>query len=273
MPTTSWFEQDTIQAIDTDDETLYILRRPGQEPVTAYWPHPLEELCPTAIRIPAYTDARAAYAVFTRSPEISTVVGGNRSGVSSRLTTKAEREERRRLKQREERLKAWRRLRPRRFLRTGRSHNKSARLSEADIRAIQWRHYVGYESLRSICRELWQEKGYASDKSMLNTVCDTLSAYGLKKRGRAEMTAHTNRLRSMRLEGETKNQFKRRRRREKGEAHGRVCLAIKTRYGQGRGARCKRPALDDGDYCRQHDPRYAEANAEILEKARASRAA
>jgi len=41
----------TIQAFDTDDDTLYVLLRPGLEPVTAHWPQPLEELCPEAKKV------------------------------------------------------------------------------------------------------------------------------------------------------------------------------------------------------------------------------
>jgi hypothetical protein len=44
----------TIQAVDTDDETLYVLRAPGEDPVVAYWPQPLLELRPDAVRVPAY---------------------------------------------------------------------------------------------------------------------------------------------------------------------------------------------------------------------------
>lgn len=45
----------TIQAVDgagEDGSTLYVLSRTGQEPITAYWPQPLLELCPDAVRIP-----------------------------------------------------------------------------------------------------------------------------------------------------------------------------------------------------------------------------
>jgi hypothetical protein len=47
-------EGPTIQAVDTDDETLYILTRPGKEPVVAHWPQPLEKLCPEAVRVAAH---------------------------------------------------------------------------------------------------------------------------------------------------------------------------------------------------------------------------
>jgi hypothetical protein len=263
----------TIQAIDTDDDTIYVLHRPGQDPIAAYWPHPLLELEPDAERIASWREPDIRQGIVVQVGPETEFARGGRETMGTTFTKRRQREERKLLKTKTEQLQLWRRRRPRRFLRTGRKHSKSARLSEADIRRIQWRHYVGYESLRSICREQWQEKGYASDKSMLNTVCDTLKAYGLRKRSPSEMTAHTNRMRSTRLEGETKNEFRRRRRRELGQAHGRVCEAVKTRYGKGRGEQCQRAALDDSTFCSNHDPRYQERNAEILEHARSSRAA
>jgi hypothetical protein len=42
----------TIQAVETGDETLYVLRRPGMDPISAYWPHPLYALEPNALRLP-----------------------------------------------------------------------------------------------------------------------------------------------------------------------------------------------------------------------------
>jgi len=44
----------TIQALETGDETWYVLRRDDLEPVVAYWPHPLLELEPDAIRISSW---------------------------------------------------------------------------------------------------------------------------------------------------------------------------------------------------------------------------
>ncbi len=44
----------TIQAVDDPESTFYVLRRPGLPDVHADWPHPLHELCPEAIRIPAW---------------------------------------------------------------------------------------------------------------------------------------------------------------------------------------------------------------------------
>jgi hypothetical protein len=41
----------TIRAVETGDETIYVLDRPGLPPLTAYWPHPLELLAPNARRI------------------------------------------------------------------------------------------------------------------------------------------------------------------------------------------------------------------------------
>ena len=254
----------TIQAVDEAESTIYILRRPGHEPVMAYWPQPLLEIAPDAVRIASWVEPDVRREGIVVSVAVEAPLDDFRSEWSVGLPG---------IRKRAERLRVWREQRHRRFLRTGRKHNKGARLSEEDIRTIQRRHYTGYESLRSICRELWQEKGYASANSMLNTLCSTLDSYGLRKRSQAEMTAHSNRMRSTRLEGEGKNEFKRRRRRELGQAHGRVCAATKTRYGKGRGERCQLAALNDSEFCRFHDPRHEESNRKILEHTRSHRSA
>lgn len=264
----------TIQAVDEPESTIYILRRPGHEPVMAHWPQPLLEIAPDAIRIQSYSepDIRHGIVVSVGSSSAFSPYAAEREERRAIAAAKREaREERKALREREARLKAWRRARPRRFLRTGRKHNKNAKLSEDDIRAIQRRHYTGFESLRSISRELWQEKGFSSPQSMLNTLCGTLDAYGLRRRSREEMVAHTNRLRSMRLPGETESEFKKRRRRERGVVHGRVCIAVKTRSGRGRGERCKKPALNDSEYCVSHDHRRMVWISEHLKQARAKR--
>ena len=41
----------TIQAVETGDETVYVLERDGMPAVCAYWPQPLEAMCPEARRI------------------------------------------------------------------------------------------------------------------------------------------------------------------------------------------------------------------------------
>lgn len=44
----------TIQAVDTDDDTFYVLREDGVPTATAPWPQMLEDLRPDARRIPSY---------------------------------------------------------------------------------------------------------------------------------------------------------------------------------------------------------------------------
>ena len=44
----------SIQAVDDPDGTIYILRRPGMDPVMAPWPQPLLLLEPTALMIESY---------------------------------------------------------------------------------------------------------------------------------------------------------------------------------------------------------------------------
>lgn len=262
----AYFDVPTIQAVDEAESTIYVLRRPGHEPVMAHWPQPLEALAPDAIRISSYSEPELRHGVVVAvSVNVTDDVFRFRGDGPSR---KEQQDERRALRERTERLKAWRRARPGRFLRTGRKHNKNARISESEIRQIQYRHYIGFESLRSICRELWREKGYASDKSMMNTLCDTLTSYGLKKRTRAEMTTHLNRQRSLRLPGETKDEYRRRKRREEGRC--RSCTAVVKAIGKRSGKPCLTPALLDSDFCWNHDPRYAEERDRLAENARAN---
>ena len=53
----------TIQAVETGDETLYVLQREGCDPVVAHWPQTLEALAPDAVRLPAHLDDDLRHAV------------------------------------------------------------------------------------------------------------------------------------------------------------------------------------------------------------------
>ena len=45
----------TIQAVDTDDDTIYVLREEGEVSACAPWPQMLEALRPDAVRVAAHT--------------------------------------------------------------------------------------------------------------------------------------------------------------------------------------------------------------------------
>lgn len=90
-----------------------------------------------------------------------------------------------------------------------------SRISPAQAQAIHIAHTHG-RSLRDISRTAWKTLGYASDKSCLGGIRYALNREGLPVRERAAATSLANRQRSTRLPGETRDEFKRRRRREHG---------------------------------------------------------
>ena len=44
----------TIQAVDWEESTVYVLRRDGLEPVVAHWPQHLLDIAPDAVRIASH---------------------------------------------------------------------------------------------------------------------------------------------------------------------------------------------------------------------------
>ena len=166
----------TIQAVDDPESTFYVLMRPGHEPVTADWPHPLLELAPDAVRLPSVTTITGHGTNYSKS-SIVVSVAMNTEWVSP--ITQERRDllaHRRRLAA----LKAWRAARPGRFLRTGRKRAKNAFVSEEELREVHSRHWVGFQSLRSISKERWQEWGYSSANTCMNSIHQAIKAYGLR---------------------------------------------------------------------------------------------
>jgi hypothetical protein len=260
MLSASLMDKATIQAIDDPGGTLYILRRAGHPPVTAPWPHPLLELAPDAVRVPAVLGPNEP------TEGIPVLVGFNDNWAPTyeeRVTAASKLK----FRSRERRLKSWREMRPKLYLRTGRKRNFSARVDEATLREVYRRHWFGYESIRSIAREHWREWGYANPESAAGSVWESLKAYGLKLHSRSEMTARANRARTKRLPGEDKNEYKKRLRRERGEVRGVQCAGMKESWG-GRRRRCKNAALKGSRYCYGHDPAFKEEREEHFRKMR-----
>jgi hypothetical protein len=168
-------------------------------------------------------------------------------------------------------LKAWRAARPRRFLKTGRKRAKTAFVSEEELREVHSRHWVGFQSLRSISKERWREWGYASANSCMNSLHEAIKAYGMRTHDRKTMAVRSNRARSTRLPGESEAAHTRRLRIARGEIRGVQCAAVKTRYGRGRGEQCSLPALTGRNYCWAHDPEREEERQRILADARSRR--
>jgi Zn finger protein HypA/HybF involved in hydrogenase expression len=90
------------------------------------------------------------------------------------------------------------------------------RFSRRQINAIHRIHIEYAISLREICRILAPRMGYASVNSCLETLRENLRYYGLSARTQGQATAMSNRARRQRPLGESKNEYKRRRRREYG---------------------------------------------------------
>lgn len=199
----------TIQAIDEPGETFYVLRRSGHAPVVAEWPHPLLEIAPHAVRLPSLVGQELGqrYTFVVGSNTVRAPTYGDRFQTAEKAS----------LRKRMRQLKAWRKARPKRFLRTGRKRNRSALINEETLRAVHRRHWVDYESIRSIARQHWQEWGYASYKSCASGLYETLMAYGLQLHSCSEMTARANRQRRKRPLDESANDYKKRKRRESRE--------------------------------------------------------
>jgi len=89
------------------------------------------------------------------------------------------------------------------------------RFTRRELQAIHATHMRG-PSMRAIARGLWRRLGYASEHSCLGALLDAMHREGLRPRTHSEATALANRARSKRLPGETKNEYKRRVRREHG---------------------------------------------------------
>jgi hypothetical protein len=228
----------TIQAVDTHDETLYVLRRHGLEPLTAYWPHPLLELEPDARWLPSVDEGWC-----------------ERHGVVVSVAFDAEMEEG------AEPARTW----P--TVLEGRRPQPS-KISVPELRELHARHWAHDVSIRQIARENWEIWGYKNARSAANTIFEMLPTHGLHVRPRASMTAVSNRQRSMRLPGETRNEFKARRRREKGQVRDVMCKGVRASYPR-KGAPCSRPALAGSEFCVAHDPERREEILHALERGRA----
>jgi hypothetical protein len=88
-------------------------------------------------------------------------------------------------------------------------------ITRSQALALHAAHCQGL-SLRHLSRVTWEKLGYASPHSCLEGIRYALKRENLPVRVHATATAAANRARSIRLPGESKNELKRRRRREHG---------------------------------------------------------
>jgi hypothetical protein len=87
-------------------------------------------------------------------------------------------------------------------------------ITAAQARALHQAHRT--RSLRDLSRSAYQALGYSTPNSCLEGIRAAFDREGLTGRDQPTATAQSNVARSTRLPGETKNEFKRRRRREHG---------------------------------------------------------
>lgn len=92
---------------------------------------------------------------------------------------------------------------------------QTSRISRSQALAIHAVHCQGL-SLREIARRTWQKLGYSSEGSCLEGIRAAFDREGLNSRTQTQATAAANRERRARPDNESKNAYKRRRRREHG---------------------------------------------------------
>jgi len=127
--------------------------------------------------------------------------------------------------------------------------------TEEDVLEIR-RLYLTGLSMRAACAEVFNRTAYTSLKSMTMTMYDIFIWRGWKRRDQGKVTTARNY-----KHGQHGNlEYRRRARRARGEVRGVTCCSTK-KTAPGAGKPCKRMALADSDYCRAHDPRFAEERA------------
>lgn len=98
---------------------------------------------------------------------------------------------------------------------------QTSRISRVQALALHAAHCQGL-SLREIARRTWQKLGYSSEGSCLGGIRAAFDREGLKPRAQTQATADANRKRRARRADESKNAYKRRRRREHGYRNSRT---------------------------------------------------
>lgn len=146
------------------------------------------------------------------------------------------------------------------------------RMTDAQVRAAHVLYDIERLSLRGLGGLLWERFGYASAKACANSLSEQFLRLGLPRRDRIEATVaaslkHGRARRKPYRDDADHAAYRRERRRETGEVRGVTCAGVHTQYPR-LGEPCANWALGDSDYCRTHDPRYAERVALDLADAR-----
>lgn len=96
----------------------------------------------------------------------------------------------------------------------GKPKGKWAKLSEERLEALHRLHVVYGVSVRELARRGWRQWGYANANACASALTELLRDRGFEVRNQRAATAAANRARSTRLEGEDKNAYRRRWRKE-----------------------------------------------------------
>ena len=128
------------------------------------------------------------------------------------------------------------------------------------------RLYLTGLSMRQACHEVHPGTGYANPNAMAMAMYSLFEHRGWNRRKQNEATGARNFKHGLARDPA----HRRRLRRAEGYVRGVTCAGVK-KNAPGAGKPCRMAALKDSDYCRAHDPRYAEEHArhcrEMREKA------
>jgi hypothetical protein len=123
--------------------------------------------------------------------------------------------------------------------------------------------YLERRSLRSVCKDIWQEAGYSSLKSCHNSLWEVFRARGWQMYTRSyARTKH-----GLARRGRVDPAHRRRMRIQRGEMSGKRCAGVRRQY-PNKGAACKRYASAGSDYCWSHDPKHHAHIAKHLDELR-----
>jgi hypothetical protein len=144
-------------------------------------------------------------------------------------------------------------------------------LSETQIRDAHQAHVAG-KSIRSIAADLARGTRY-TPHSLTSTLPREWKRRGWFVRTKLDATILSSTVHGLLPRDQAKRDkaYVASQRRARGEVRDVQCAAIKTRYGKGRGERCRRYALAGDEYCIAHSPARAQERAAHLEAARARR--
>lgn len=134
--------------------------------------------------------------------------------------------------------------------------------------------YLQGYSTRRVAALIVDRTGYANARTCAVQLCSQWRQMGWPLRDRIQATVAVSFKHGLASrDPATRDAAHRRRMRvARGEIQDIQCAAIKTRYGKGRGERCRRPAMLDGAYCHNHEPRLRDLVHSHLAELRARRA-